>query len=272
VSKGDFLNLAGGTYYNVYVKDATGCVVNALRYISQPALISLNATKNDVSCSGGNNGMISLNVGGGVGPFEYDWSNGKTSSSIENLTAGVYSIEVTDHNGCIGSANFTINQPIAPLVVNAVLDPASGDFSKDGGIDITVTGGTTPYSYSWSNGSLVQDLDSLNPGNYTITITDVKGCALATTFKVDKSSGLIESQNVAINLYPNPATNATTISSGDKPMNKIAVFDFLGKELKSFTIEKSKFELETADLSNGIYLLKIEVGGKWLTKQLIIQK
>jgi hypothetical protein len=55
-------------------------------------------------------------------------------------------------------------------------------------------------------------------------------------------------------------------------MNKIAVFDFLGKELKSFTIEKSKFELETADLSNGIYLLKIEVGGKWLTKQLIIQK
>jgi len=119
---------------------------------------------------------------------------------------------------------------------------------------------------------LVQDLDSLNPGNYTITITDVKGCALATTFKVDKSSGLIESQNVAINLYPNPATNATTISSGDKSMNKIAVFDFLGKELKSFTIEKSKFELETADLSNGIYLLKIEVGGKWLTKQLIIQK
>jgi hypothetical protein len=272
VSKGDFLNLAGGTYYNVYVKDATGCVVNALRYISQPALISLNATKNDVSCSGGNNGMISLNIGGGVGPFDYDWSNGEVGSSIDNLTAGIYSVEVTDHNGCIESADFTVNQPLAPLVVNAVLDPASGDFSKDGGIDVTVTGGTTPYSYSWSNGASVQDLDSLNPGNYTITITDVKGCALATTFKVDKSSGLVESQSIDIMLYPNPASDATIISTGDKVMNNVKVFDLFGKELKSIILQTSKFELETADLSNGIYLLKISIDGNLLTKQLVIRK
>jgi hypothetical protein len=216
--------------------------------------------------------MISLNIGGGVGPFDYDWSNGEVGSSIDNLTAGIYSVEVTDHNGCIESADFTVNQPLAPLVVNAVLDPASGDFSKDGGIDITVTGGTTPYSYSWSNGASVQDLDSLNPGNYTITITDVKGCALATTFKVDKSSGLVESQSVEIMLYPNPASDATIISTGDKVMNNVKVFDLFGKELKSIILQTSKFELETADLSNGIYMLKIAIDGNWLTKQLVIRK
>ena len=272
VSQGHFLNLPGGTFYNVNVKDANGCIITVAKYLSEPALLNLNATKNDVSCAGGNNGMISLNVTGGVQPYQYDWSNGESSASIEELVAGVYAVEVTDFNGCMGTMNFPINQPTSPLVVNAVLDPASGDLSLDGSIDITVTGGTSPYVYSWSNGSEVQDLDSLNPGNYTITITDAKGCALSTTFTVDKASGLSETENFDLKIYPNPTAEFTLISAGGNLINQISLLDITGQEIFTKKINLSNFKLDTENLPNGTYLLNIQVDGKKHIKRLVIQR
>jgi hypothetical protein len=272
VSQGHFQNLAGGTTYNVRVKDANGCVVTFVKYVNEPALLTLNATKNDVSCAGGNNGMISLNITGGVAPFQFDWSNGESGPTIDELVAGVYGVEVTDYNGCMGTMSFTINQPAAPLVVNAVLDPASGDLTEDGSIDITVTGGTPPYLYSWSNGFGVQDLDSLNPGNYTITITDAKGCALATTFTVDKASGISEIEKFDLNIYPNPTAEFTLISAGGKAIERIALFDLTGKEIYTRNINQSNFKLVTEDLPNGTYLLNVQVDGKNQIKRLVIQR
>jgi hypothetical protein len=272
VSQGHFQNLAGGTTYNVRVKDANGCVVTFVKYVNEPALLTLNATKNDVSCAGGNNGMISLNITGGVAPFQFDWSNGESGPTIDELVAGVYGVEVTDYNGCMGTMSFTINQPAAPLVVNAVLDPASGDLTEDGSIDITVTGGTPPYLYSWSNGFGVQDLDSLNPGNYTITITDAKGCALATTFTVDKASGISEIEKFDLNIYPNPTAEFTLISAGGKAIERIALFDLTGKEIYTRNINQSNFKLVTEDLPNGTYLLHVQVDGKNQIKRLVIQR
>jgi hypothetical protein len=272
VSLGHFQNLSGGTFYNINIKDANGCVITVVKYLSEPALLNLNATKNDVSCSGGNNGMISLNVTGGVAPFEYEWSNGESGSSIEDLTAGVYAVQVTDHNGCSGTMSFTISQPAAPLVVNAVLNPASGDLTEDGSIDITVTGGTPPYAYSWSNGTEVQDIDSLNPGNYTITISDSKGCALATTFTVEKASSIVEIESFELKIYPNPTADFTLVSSGNKRMNQISIYDVSGKQILIKNLDSSNFILDTSELTNGIYLLNINVEGKLHVKRLVIQR
>jgi hypothetical protein len=271
-SVGQFQNLPGDSFYNVNVKDANGCIVTFVRYLDEPALLALNATKNDVSCAGGNNGMISLNITGGVSPYEYAWSNGETASSIEDLTAGVYAVEVTDHNGCVGTMSFTVNQPAAPLVVNAVLNPASGDFSQDGSIDITVTGGTPPYNYSWSTGTEIQDLDSLNPGNYTITITDAKGCALATTFTVEKASSVEEIGALDLKIYPNPTAEFSLISAGGKTINQITLNDISGKEIYVKNVNSFNYKLETEGLSNGTYLLNIKVEGKTHIKRLVIQR
>jgi hypothetical protein len=191
---------------------------------------------------------------------------------LENLVAGLYTVEVTDHNGCMGIMNYTITQPTAPLVVNAVLTPASGDFSLDGTIDITVTGGTSPYVYTWSNGEEIQDLDSLNPGNYTITITDAKGCALATTFTVEKASGISENLNFDLKLFPNPASEFTKITSGNKFMTRLGLFDESGKVIESIDINANNYELETGHLSNGVYLIEIEIEGQKTMKRLIILK
>jgi hypothetical protein len=172
----------------------------------------------------------------------------------------------------MGTMSFTINQPAAPLVVNAVLEPASGDLTEDGSIDITVTGGTPPYLYSWSNGFGVQDLDSLNPGYYTITITDAKGCALATTFTVDKASGISEIEKFDLNIYPNPTAEFTLISAGGKAIERIALFDLTGKEIYTRNINQSNFKLVTEDLPNGTYLLHVQVDGKNKIKRLVIQR
>jgi hypothetical protein len=272
VSQGHFENLPGGIFYNVNIKDANGCIFTISKFLSEPALLNLNATKNDVSCSGGNNGLISLNVTGGVAPYSLDWSNGETGLINQDLTAGIYTVEVTDFNGCMGTMSFTIGQPASPLVVNAVLTPATGDFSLDGAIDITVTGGTSPYQFNWSNGFEIQDLDTLNPGNYTITITDSKGCALATTFTVDKISGLTETTNFDLIVYPNPAKEFASISSGTKKIEQLTLMDFSGKEIMKTMPKSSIYHLETNNLSNGIYLIKIQVEGKENLKRLVIER
>jgi hypothetical protein len=272
VSLGHFENLSGGTFYNVNVKDANGCIATIVKYVSEPALLNLNATKNDVSCSGGNNGAISLNILGGISPYEYAWSNGESGSSIDDLTAGIYSVEVTDQNGCMGTMSFAINQPTAPLVVNAVLDPASGDLTNDGSIDITITGGTPPYLYNWSNGLEIQDLDSLNPGNYTITITDAKGCALATTFTVDKASDISEIEKIDLNIYPNPTADYTMISAVDRSIEQIELFDLTGQEIFTRKINLSNYKLDTKELTNGTYLLNILVDGQKQIKRIVIQR
>jgi hypothetical protein len=271
-SQGHFQNLAGNTFYHVNIKDANGCVVSIVKYLSEPALLDINSTKNDVSCAGGNNGLISLSISGGVGPYSYDWSNDASSSTIDNLIAGTYHVTVTDNNGCSGNMNFTISQPLSPLVVNAVLLPATGDVSLDGSIDITVTGGTAPYQYFWSNGSEVEDLDSLNPGLYTITITDSKGCALASTFTVEKASGLFEMIDGIVEIYPNPSTNYTILDAGNKIIEKISLFDVSGSLVSQFDIMGSNYNLNTTDFSNGVYLIDITIDGESVVKRLIIQK
>jgi hypothetical protein len=270
-SSGHFQNLLGGTFYNVNVKDANGCVASFGRFLSQPALLNLNANKNDVSCAGGNNGLISLNVSGGIAPYHYNWSTGQTGSVIQDLEAGIYSVEVTDQNGCSGTMNFTISEPLAPLVVNAVLSPATGDFSQDGAIDITVTGGTPPYSYNWSNGSEIQDQDSLNPGSYIITITDAKGCALATTFTIDKSSGLNQVNGFELRVFPNPANSFTKVTSGTKIIEQISLFDISGKEVLFTKPLQSSYTFDTSNFSTGVYLLKISIEGQVFSERLIIQ-
>ncbi len=271
-SLGHFQNLAGNIFYNVNIKDANGCVVSIVRYLSEPAMLDINSTKNDVSCAGGNNGMISLNISGGIEPYSYDWSNGASASVIDNLIAGTYHVNVKDHNGCTGTMNFTITQPLSPLVVNAVLLPASGDASLDGAIDITVTGGTAPYQYSWSTGSEIQDIDSLNPGNYTITITDSKGCALATTFTVEKASGITEIMEGIVQLYPNPSSDYTILDAGNQTIEKIRLFDISGNLVLEFDVMESNYKLITRDFSNGVYIINMTIEGTSVIKRLIIQK
>jgi hypothetical protein len=114
-----------------------------------------------VSCYGLANGSATVCASGGTTPYTYSWSHNTNwnSATATNLIAGVYTVTITDHNNCTATTYISIIQPAAPLsVVNpAVIVNASCYGSSTGRIDITVNGGTQPYTYIWSNGASNQD-------------------------------------------------------------------------------------------------------------------
>lgn len=168
------------TTYTVTVSDSLGCTASDDITIIALEPIDINAMTTDVDCHGAANGAIDITVAGGVGMLTYAWSNGDSVADLTGLSGGQYVVDVTDTLGCTNSNIFIINEPAAP--VSVVLDTlvnvlCFGD--STGGIDITVAGGTMPYTYAWSNGDTTQDLSSLPAGSYMGTITDANGCTLS---------------------------------------------------------------------------------------------
>ncbi|MBN4061730.1 SprB repeat-containing protein [Bacteroidales bacterium AH-315-I05] len=129
----------------------------------------------DVNCNGGNDGAINLTISGGIPPYSFNWSNGSTTEGISGLTAGSYSITVTDtHSGSL-NANATITEP--PLLTTSTTQTdVTCNGGNNGTIDLSVAGGISPYSYSWSTGATTDDISSTTAGDYLITVTDANSC------------------------------------------------------------------------------------------------
>jgi gliding motility-associated-like protein len=183
----DITGLTPGVY-SLTVTDANACSSSAVATVSQPDKIILTAVITEISCNRGNNGAIDISVTGGVAPYTYSWSNGSTDEDIFSLTAGSYSITVTDANNCSETNVITLIEP-APLVVTSTSVPATCQ-APNGIVDITISGGTVPYAYSWSNGSTNQDLIGVATGTYTVTVTDANACEISYTDSVASISNM----------------------------------------------------------------------------------
>jgi len=148
---------------------SNGCVP-----VNVPIVITANVT--DVSCNGNTNGSIDVSVSGGLSPFSYSWSNGATSQDITNLSVGTYTISVTDVQGQIQTASYTIAEPTAiSISYNAVSTSLPG--ATDGAIYTTTTGGNSPYTYYWvSPYATTQNLLNIGAGTYTFYAIDVNNC------------------------------------------------------------------------------------------------
>lgn len=261
-----FTGLPGGTY-NVYVKDANGCVVNHAVSVIQPDPLVINSNVTDVSCAGGDNGVIDLAITGGSGVNSIVWSNGAISEDIFGLEAGAYSVEVEDNNGCSASSSFVITEPLSPIVVNAVIVNTTG---SSGMIDATVTGGTAPYVYSWSNGATSQDLGGLTPGTYSLTVTDVNGCISTNDFVVEDTLSISDlSGSLAdVIVYPNPSSTIATVESNGSTIEKVRLMDMSGKIVFQTETEALKVEIQTASLEQGMYFVHVTVEGKTTLRKL----
>ncbi len=151
--------------------------------------LSLMVNTTDVSCANGSDGSAEVVIAGGAAPYNMAWSAGNGS----NLTAGSYSVTVTDNNGDTASTSFVIHEP-SPIELTASISDASPGAS-DGAINLTVGGGTPSYTYLWSNAQTTQDINGLAANTYLVTVTDSKGCTGANSFVVGESC-LIPSQIV----------------------------------------------------------------------------
>ncbi len=152
----------------------TGGQVNSFYQYNSCSLTN-TITATSVSCNGGSNASINLTVAGANNPVSYAWSNAATTQDLSGLAAGGYTVLITDANGCTASDSIFVAEPFVifdSIIPNNIL--CKGD--STGLIYFAVFGGTTPYTYAWSNTETTQNISGLIAGNYSVLITDANGC------------------------------------------------------------------------------------------------
>ncbi|RMG89642.1 MAG: hypothetical protein D6706_21010, partial [Chloroflexi bacterium] len=178
----------------LYASNISG-VDSTCQQVTVTGTLTVNSSSNDPLCNGGQDGSITLTASGGTPPYTYQWNNGATASMLSSLPAGVYMVTVYDNNSCSRTLSFTLQEPAA-LQVTVGVTNVSSPGASDGTIDLTVSGGTPPYSYQWSDGSTGEDLTGLPAGNYCVTVTDANGCSLTRCTIVGTSGCVVEIDSV----------------------------------------------------------------------------
>jgi hypothetical protein len=198
-----------------------GCTNNAYDILSSWTIAyppTSTLTSINVSCNGGSDGSIDLTPTGNS-PFTFSWSNGGTIEDISNLTSGNYSVTITDNNLCSSTNSVTITQPT--LLTSSLTSVNVSCFNGvNGSINLTPSGGTSPYTYSWSNGSTNQDLNNVPANTYSVTITDSKGCTTTNSVTITQPSTITLTTSVTnVNCFgeSNGSLSVTNISGGTSP-------------------------------------------------------
>lgn len=171
----DAVNLTAGVY-TVTVTDANTCIGITNVTITEPTQLAISKVVANVSCAGFASGSIDITPSGGFGTYTYSWSNTSTFQDVSSLAAGVYTLTLTDGNACSIIDVTTITAPASALTLGFNLTNISCYGANDGSISPLVSGGTTPYSYLWSNSATTVTISGLAVGTYSLTVTDANGC------------------------------------------------------------------------------------------------
>jgi len=250
--------LTAGTYTST-VTDASGCSTTASVTITQPTAVAVTDSIVNLPCNGTAKGKVFAMVSGGTGSYTYNWSGGLgTNSSITGLTAGSYTVTVTDANGCIATATPIVTQPAALSIAfdSALMSPCHDSLWA------IVGGGTTAYSFMWSPGGATSDtLINLCNGNYKVVVTDHNGCKDSASINlVPLDVTTIENAN-SIHIYPVPASGILNIDVANNTfgLSDILVFDVTGRKVmeEKTGIHASHTIINVSKLDNGTYFLRI---------------
>jgi type IX secretion system substrate protein/SprB-like repeat protein len=285
--------LAAGTYHLV-VTDAHGCHADAAYTVTEPCALSVRATTENVSCHGGHNGHISVYVTGGTPGYTYSWSHGCHITDPSELSAGTYTLTVTDAHGCTATAVYTITEPAALSVTGVVTNVTCHD-GHNGRINTTVTGGTPCYSYLWSNSAHVPDLTDLCAGTYSVIVADANGCSGTASYVVTQpadshcgggSDGHGDGDGdgeghhnrdggPCIRVYPNPTNGiCNVIIPAIHKHGEIHICDITGKIIDRRSVTENNGEpcqFNLANYKTGIYLIKVNCDETTYTEKLILR-
>ena len=234
-------NLPAGSYY-VQVVDTNGNQATSTTYtITEPTLLQVSSSKTDLSCFESANGEISLTATGATGPYFYRvrkdggvygaWNQFNGSTSLSGLSIGNYDVQVRDSNNCVlqesGSdktISYTVTQPEV-LSVTEVIEDVSGFGLSNGSVDITVTGGTTPYTFTWRDGSGAvvansQDISNLVAGTYSLELEDAQGCVVNKNYSITQPNELLVSitqESIVFCQGDQSASISSTVTGGALP-------------------------------------------------------
>jgi hypothetical protein len=259
------ITFANGGTYTITLTASNGTVGTATQTISITQL-SVTSNQTNVSCNGGNNGSATVTVSGGTPSYSYTWTpTGGNAATASGLTAGNYTVTVKDANNCSITKTLNISQP----------SPINTSVTISGG---TLTALQTGASYQWvdCNNAYAPIAGATNityvapsNGSYAVIITvgscsDTSACQVITSI-----SGI--SVNNQIQIYPNPA-NEFIFIDGVNPMSKIEMYDAIGKLIITEKAISNSIKLNTNNLDEGVYFIRITSNESVLNKKVIIKK
>lgn len=179
--------------YSVTVTDNNGCTETASVTIGQPQqLTAVIPTFTNVSCNGGNDGSATVTAAGGTPGYTYLWddANAQATAAATGLIANSYTVIVTDANGCVATGSVNITQPTALVSSVFSFTHVSCNGGSNGSVTVASGGGTSPYTYQWSNGQTGTTASSLVAGNYSVTVTDANNCQVVVNHTVSEPAVL----------------------------------------------------------------------------------
>lgn len=240
-----------------------------------------------IQCNGGSTGALSATAAGGTAPFKYNWSNNDTTQIAANLSAGTYSVTITDIKGCNSEVSYMLDQPAAITLFDTTIVNATNN-QNNGSILAEITGGVPPYQYQWllPNGNAFPGqndslLNGVFAGNYKIKVTDANGCVFVSELFTVKNIIPIHVNepvpDALIAVFPNPTTGTLYIqfSLPSRKNAEIRVYDLLGREVfiaRPGVVQSDVLEFYLSDLAAGLYLLKIDLEGSLVNKTISIKK
>ena len=278
VTLGDsLLDIPIGTYIlsALYTDSFSACTTTDTIIVNQFGVINSLSSIVHVDCDGNSTGSINTLTQGGAAPYNYSWSNGATNDTIDNLSNGTYTLNITDANNCEQTESYIVTEP-SPLQLAI-------DSLQTYILTPTISGGTPPYSYSWRKqpqNNFEIGIGSTytvgSYGSYYVIVTDINGCEITsniiTYIETVNPNGILDLSSLDINIYPNPFKEQTTIDFG-RVINtaELRIYDVLGKLLNEYKIKDvDRFILERQEKVNGVYFMEVEIDKNISIMQLIL--
>ncbi|MES2619239.1 MAG: PCMD domain-containing protein [Bacteroidota bacterium] len=204
----DSITSVGAGNYTVTITDANGCSGSTAVAVTTPTGPSATEVHSDVLCNGANTGSIDVAVVGGTGPLSYLWNDAVTTEDRTSLPAGNYCVTITDVNNCVFQQCVTVVEPTALILSETHINVLCNG-ANTGSIDITASGGTSPYIVSWSGSGSI----NLAAGTYTVTITDANSCSVSSSYSVSEPAMLVASSTVVDASSQSAADGSITVNS-----------------------------------------------------------
>lgn len=228
-----------------------------------------------VSCNGAADGSATVTgvANGATGAYTYTWSDGGNGATRTGLTAGNYTVTMNNGSGVTAATTVKVGEPLALTVTETVSQTIAG-----GNVTLEVSGGSAPYTYSWDSGETVGELSGLDPGTYTVTVTDANNCTASKTITITGGTGINNAgADFEVSLFPNPASEFVNISATFENAAEVTieVYNTAGSQViveelgQKATVDA---QLNIAALENGVYFVRVKAGNEVQVKSIVVQQ